>query len=51
MTATLSTAATTRLTGFTPSGPLHLGSLLGAIRPIVDGQYAADTVVSATCTR
>jgi tryptophanyl-tRNA synthetase len=38
-----------RLTGFTPSGDLHLGNLIGAIRPIVDAQQAAagptDTVI------
>lgn len=30
-----------RLTGFTPSGDLHLGNLIGAIRPIVEAQHAA----------
>ncbi|MBO4209169.1 tryptophan--tRNA ligase [Micromonospora echinofusca] len=34
-----------RLTGFTPSGRLHLGNLLGAVRPVVDGQDRSDTVV------
>jgi tryptophanyl-tRNA synthetase len=34
-----------RLTGFTPSGDLHLGNYLGAIRPIVAQQNAADTVI------
>lgn len=36
-----------RLTGFTPSGDLHLGNLIGAIRPIVAAQRnsAADTVI------
>jgi tryptophanyl-tRNA synthetase len=34
-----------RLTGFTPSGHLHLGNYLGAIRPIVTGQASSDTVV------
>ena len=33
-----------RITGFTPSGTLHLGNYLGAIRPIVAGADA-DTVV------
>jgi tryptophanyl-tRNA synthetase len=33
-----------RLTGFTPSGDLHLGNYLGAIRPVVAGQ-AADTIM------
>lgn len=36
---------TRRLTGFTPSGDLHLGNYLGAIRPIVTGQAIAGTVV------
>jgi tryptophanyl-tRNA synthetase len=32
-----------RLTGFTPSGVLHLGNYIGAIRPIVEAQrHAAD---------
>jgi tryptophanyl-tRNA synthetase len=34
-----------RLTGFTPSGDLHLGNYVGAIRPIVAEQGATDTVV------
>lgn len=34
-----------RLTGFTPSGNLHLGNYLGAIRPTIAGQTATDTVV------
>jgi tryptophanyl-tRNA synthetase len=36
---------TRRLTGFTPSGDLHLGNYVGAIRPIVAGQAGTDTVV------
>jgi tryptophanyl-tRNA synthetase len=36
---------TRRLTGFTPSGDLHLGNYIGAIRPIVAGQPGTDTVV------
>jgi tryptophanyl-tRNA synthetase len=43
MTATLPT--TRSLTGFTPTGRLHLGNLLGAIRPIIAAQRTADTVV------
>ncbi|HEY0700306.1 MAG TPA: tryptophan--tRNA ligase [Micromonospora sp.] len=39
------TTATRRLTGLKPTGALHLGNLLGAIRPIVAGQYRAQTVV------
>jgi tryptophanyl-tRNA synthetase len=34
-----------QLTGFTPSGTLHLGNYLGAIRPIVAAQANTDTVV------
>ena len=34
-----------RLTGFTPSGSLHLGNYLGAIRPIIAEQRSTDTVV------
>ena len=34
-----------RLTGFTPSGNLHLGNYLGAIRPIITEQHTSDTVV------
>jgi tryptophanyl-tRNA synthetase len=36
-----------RLTGFTPSGNLHLGNLVGAIRPIVaaQGDAGTDTVI------
>ncbi|MEU1727223.1 tryptophan--tRNA ligase [Nonomuraea sp. NPDC005692] len=34
-----------RLTGFTPSGDLHLGNYFGAIAPIIAGQTTTDTVV------
>ncbi|MFK3984025.1 tryptophan--tRNA ligase [Micromonospora sp. NPDC050397] len=34
-----------RLTGLKPTGHLHLGNLLGAIRPVVDAQYQAETIV------
>ncbi|MGI5215613.1 tryptophan--tRNA ligase [Plantactinospora sp. CA-290183] len=34
-----------RLTGLKPTGHLHLGNLLGAIRPIVGTQYRAETIV------
>jgi tryptophanyl-tRNA synthetase len=34
-----------RLTGFTPSGRLHLGNYVGAIRPIIAQHGDADTVV------
>ncbi len=33
-----------RLTGFTPSGHLHLGNYFGAIRPIIAEQHTTDTV-------
>lgn len=36
---------TRTLTGFTPSGNLHLGNYVGAIRPIVQSQRDADAVV------
>jgi tryptophanyl-tRNA synthetase len=35
---------TKRLTGFQPTGNLHLGNLLGAMRPLVVGQEAAETI-------
>lgn len=34
-----------RLTGFTPSGSLHLGNCIGAIRPIIADQERSDTVI------
>ncbi len=34
-----------RITGFTPSGELHLGNYLAAIRPIIEQQTGTDTVV------
>ncbi|MGH3712581.1 MAG: tryptophan--tRNA ligase [Micromonosporaceae bacterium] len=34
----------TQLTGFKPTGPLHLGNYLGAVKPLVRRQRAADTV-------
>ena len=37
-----------RLTGFTPSGHLHLGNYLGAMRPIIAQQVNTDTVVLIT---
>jgi len=44
MTATIPTTAR-RLTGLKPTGHLHLGSLVGAIRPMVADQYASESVV------
>jgi tryptophanyl-tRNA synthetase len=44
MTATNTRTRTRRLTGFTPSGHLQLGNLIGAIRPIVAGAADADAV-------
>jgi tryptophanyl-tRNA synthetase len=34
-----------RITGFTPSGRLHVGNYLGAIRPIIAEQHTTDSVV------
>lgn len=34
-----------RLTGFTPSGNLHLGNYVGAMRPIITEQASSDAVV------
>jgi tryptophanyl-tRNA synthetase len=40
MTAAIaSSATTTRLTGLQPTGGLHLGNLLGGIRPLVESQH------------
>jgi tryptophanyl-tRNA synthetase len=39
MTATTAPALTTRLTGLQPTGGLHLGNLLGGIRPLVESQH------------
>ena len=38
-------ATTRRLSGFKPSGRLHLGNYLGAIRPMVDAQVSTDSIV------
>ena len=35
---------TRRLTGFQPTGRLHLGNLLGALRPLVAAQGAAESI-------
>lgn len=53
MTATIPTTSTRpipsaparRLTGLKPTGRLHLGNLVGAIRPLVAAQYEAESVV------
>lgn len=46
MPAALSRTATTRrLSGFKPTGRLHLGNYLGAIRPMLDAQDTTDSVV------
>ena len=42
--ATLSSTRTRRLTGFQPTGHLHLGNLLGALRPLIAAQGAADSI-------
>jgi tryptophanyl-tRNA synthetase len=44
MTATLAPTSTTRLTGLQPTGGLHLGNLLGGIRPLVESQYAGPSI-------
>jgi tryptophanyl-tRNA synthetase len=38
-------AITRRLSGFKPTGRLHLGNYLGAIRPMLDAQAGVDSVV------
>jgi tryptophanyl-tRNA synthetase len=35
---------TRRISGFQPTGHLHLGNYLGAVRPVVDAQYHTETV-------
>ncbi|WP_328466390.1 tryptophan--tRNA ligase [Actinoplanes sp. NBC_00393] len=37
-------APTRRLTGFQPTGRLHLGNLLGALRPLIAAQSAAESI-------
>ncbi len=45
MTATIAAPTVTRrLTGFQPTGYLHLGNLLGAMRPLVAAQETADSI-------
>jgi tryptophanyl-tRNA synthetase len=49
MTATIaptapSTFTSGRLTGLQPTGNLHLGNLLGAVRPLVEGQHQGPTI-------
>ncbi|MET0422967.1 MAG: tryptophan--tRNA ligase [Actinoplanes sp.] len=44
MTATLAPTRTRRLTGFQPTGNLHLGNLLGAMRPLVEAQQTTDSI-------
>lgn len=34
-----------RISGFTPTGVLHLGNYLGAIRPTLEAQYTSDSLV------
>jgi hypothetical protein len=36
-----------RLSGFKPTGHLHLGNYLGAIHPMVDTQHQVESVGSA----
>jgi tryptophanyl-tRNA synthetase len=44
MTATLAPTATTRLTGLQPTGNLHLGNLLGGVRPLVETQHQGPAI-------
>lgn len=46
MTGTVTDAPTRtrRLTGFQPTGHLHLGNLLGALRPLIAAQGAAESI-------
>jgi tryptophanyl-tRNA synthetase len=44
MTTTLAPTVTRRLTGFQPTGRLHLGNLLGAMRPLVLAQDSTDSI-------
>src|SRR3954447_4974320 len=44
MTATFAPTRTRRLTGFQPTGYLHLGNLLGAMRPLVAAQETTDSI-------
>ena len=44
MTVTVSPTLTRRLTGLQPTGNLHLGNLLGAVRPLVENQYQGPTI-------
>jgi len=46
MTTTLTPAPsrTRRLTGFQPTGHLHLGNLLGALRPLIAAQDRAESI-------
>jgi tryptophanyl-tRNA synthetase len=44
MTTTIAPTATTRLTGLQPTGGLHLGNLLGGIRPLVESQHDGPSI-------
>jgi tryptophanyl-tRNA synthetase len=44
MTTTVTTTVR-RLSGFKPTGRLHLGNLLGAVRPVIDSQNTTDSIV------
>ncbi|AEV82277.1 tryptophanyl-tRNA synthetase [Actinoplanes sp. SE50] len=43
-TVTAAPASTRRLSGFQPTGHLHLGNLLGALRPLIAAQGAAESI-------
>jgi tryptophanyl-tRNA synthetase len=44
-TTTTPVATIRRLSGFKPTGRMHLGNYLGAIRPMVDAQISTDSIV------
>jgi tryptophanyl-tRNA synthetase len=44
-TTTAPVAVVRRLSGFKPTGRLHLGNYLGAVRPMIDAQVSIDSVV------
>src|SRR5262245_52776791 len=44
-TTTAPTTTSRRLSGFKPTGRLHIGNYLGAIRPMLDAQQTSESVV------
>lgn len=45
MTLQTAVATSRRLSGFKPTGRLHLGNYLGAIRPMLDSQLTSESIV------